>query len=591
MQTDVQEKNDDYAPLGPVMMILLGLAVGVIGGFGAVIFRMMISFFHNLLFFGQLFNLVYDANIHTAPSIWGIGVILVPVVGALGVAWLVQTFAPEAKGHGVPEVIDAIYYNDGKIRPMVAFFKSIASALSIGSGGSVGREGPIIQIGSAFGSTLGQIIRMPMRQRVTLIAAGAGAGIAATFNAPIGGVAFAVELLLVSVNASTMAVVAMATITASYIGRMFLGLYPAFDIPSLAVPETHLTKVAELALFIPFGILIGLASTIFIRMIYWFEDKFESLPFSYYLRHMLGMLMLGIIIYAFMHFTGHYYVQGVGYATIVDVLTGMLKHPWFLLLLFAAKLLATSLTLGSGASGGVFSPGLFMGATLGAACGGFLVGLFPMAGFSPVMFAVAGMAGMVSGTTGAVLTAITMLFEMTRDYNAVLPIVLTVTIAYITRMTLSRESIYTLKLLRRGHAVHEGLQAAVSSAQFAEHVMSKAMLIVSSSQLASDQNLIREAQQAEQTIIVENNGQILGVLKEGAEGSDLDRCLRKAFIVVSPTTGLLDILRKLRYNKAEVAIVTNNIKSQATADICGVITPREVTIFTGRVAELMNESV
>src|SRR5262245_59808923 len=177
------------------VMILCALGVGVIAGFGAVVFRAMIGLFHNLLFLRQ-WSFDYDANIHTPPSPWGAGIILVPVLGAVAVAFLVKTFAPEAKGHGVPEVMDAIYHKEGRIRPIVALVKSLASAISIGSGGSVGREGPIIQVGAAFGSTLGQVIAMPARLRAVLIAAGAGGGIAATFNTPIGGIAFAVELML-----------------------------------------------------------------------------------------------------------------------------------------------------------------------------------------------------------------------------------------------------------------------------------------------------------------------------------------------------------------------------------------------------------
>src|SRR5271169_820655 len=184
-------------------LVLASLAVGVVAGFGAVLFRALIGGFHNLLFLGR-FSLDYDANVHTAASLWGAWVIGVPVLGAVGVAWLVKTFAPEAKGHGVPEVLDAIYYHDGKIRPIVAAVKSLASALSIGSGGSVGREGPIIQIGSTFGSVLGQYIPMAVWQRITLIAAGTGAGIAATFNTPIGGLLFAVELILPEVSVRTL---------------------------------------------------------------------------------------------------------------------------------------------------------------------------------------------------------------------------------------------------------------------------------------------------------------------------------------------------------------------------------------------------
>ena len=169
---------------GPFRMMLFAFMVGAVTGLGAIAFRAMIAFVHNLLFFGH-WSFSYNANIHTAPSSWGIGIIFVPVIGAIIVAWLIKTFAPEAKGHGVPEVINAIYYDEGKIKPIVAVIKSLASSISIGSGGSVGREGPIIQIGSAFASTVGQIFAMPTRQRIILIAAGAGAGIGATFNAPL----------------------------------------------------------------------------------------------------------------------------------------------------------------------------------------------------------------------------------------------------------------------------------------------------------------------------------------------------------------------------------------------------------------------
>ena len=191
----------------------------------------------------------YDANLFTPPSPWGADVILVPVVGAIAVTFLVSRFAPEAKGHGVPEVMDAIYYRGGVIRPIVAVVKSLASAIAIGSGSSVGREGPIIQIGSALGSTLGQLLRMTPAQRIILVASGAGAGIAATFNTPIGGVLFAVELLLPEVSARTFLPVALATGTATFVGRFFFGDQPAFAVPSMTPLSTHITSSLTLMLY------------------------------------------------------------------------------------------------------------------------------------------------------------------------------------------------------------------------------------------------------------------------------------------------------------------------------------------------------
>ena len=211
-------------------MSLLAIVVGVITGFGAVLFRALIGLIHNIAFLG-LFAIDYEASVFTPAGPWGAFIILAPVIGGLIVTFLITKFAPEARGHGVPEVMDAIYYKEGVIRPVVAVIKSLASAISIGTGAAVGREGPIIQIGSAIGSTLGQIIRMAPWQRITLVAAGAGAGIAATFNTPIGGVMFAIELMMPELSARTFLPVALATGTATFVGRIFFGIYPAFAIP------------------------------------------------------------------------------------------------------------------------------------------------------------------------------------------------------------------------------------------------------------------------------------------------------------------------------------------------------------------------
>ena len=216
-------------------------------------FAALIGFVHNILFLGHA-SFVYDASVFTPPSPWGALVILVPVIGSLGVTAIVNTFAPEAKGHGVPEVMDAIFYQRGIIRPIVAVAKSAASALAIGSGAAIGREGPIIQIGSAMGSTLGQIIAMPMAQRITLVGAGAGAGIAATFNTPIGGVLFATELMLPEVSANTFLPVALATGTATIIGRLFFGSQPAFAVPTqLAAIPNEPSSIVTLVLYACLG--------------------------------------------------------------------------------------------------------------------------------------------------------------------------------------------------------------------------------------------------------------------------------------------------------------------------------------------------
>ncbi|MEM8730943.1 MAG: chloride channel protein, partial [Pseudomonadota bacterium] len=250
-----------------LLMIGYALAVGVVAGVAAWAFRLLIGLTHNLLFLGTM-SVQYDANVVTAPGPWGWGVIFVPVVGAILVAWLVDTFAPEAKGHGVPEVMHAIHNENGMIRPQVAIVKSLASAISIGSGASVGREGPIVQIGSAFGSILGQIFPMNAADRSLLIAAGAGGGIAATFNAPLGGLLFTVELLMLTVNVKSMLIVATSTATATLIGRLLIGDQPSFNIPALqqALPEA--LDLPTLGVLLVLAILGGALSALFIRALY-----------------------------------------------------------------------------------------------------------------------------------------------------------------------------------------------------------------------------------------------------------------------------------------------------------------------------------
>ncbi|MGA9193128.1 MAG: chloride channel protein, partial [Anaerolineales bacterium] len=378
--------------LGSLKFSSLSILVGIVAGLGAVLFRAMIALFHNFFFLGKL-SIIYDTNSHTPAGPWGPGIILVPVIGGAIVSFLVKNFAPEAKGHGVPEVMDAIYYNRGRIRPVVAAIKSLASAISIGSGGSVGREGPIIQIGSSFGSTLGQLIRMPHWQRIALIAGGAGGGIAATFNTPVGGILFAIEIMMNEISVRTLVPVAISTATATYVGRLVFGPTPSFVIPRFETPFFHVTEPLVLLSYVGLGLLMGLVSAVFIKSIYGFEDFFDKrIGGSYYRRHLLGMLLVGVMLYVTFRLYGKYYIQGVGYGTIQDVLSGVQFSVALLILLAVLKLVATSLTLGSGASGGIFSPALFLGATVGGAYGLFLDQLFPAFSISAPAFAVAGMA-------------------------------------------------------------------------------------------------------------------------------------------------------------------------------------------------------
>jgi len=586
-----RRRNPDAAEarrIGLLRLSLLALIVGIVTGLGAVVFRDLIGLIHNLLFFGQL-AVTYDANVFTPPSAWGAGVILVPVVGAIGVTFLVSTFAPEAKGHGVPEVMDAIYYKSGIIRPVVAVVKSLASAVAIGSGAAVGREGPIIQIGSALGSTLGQLRRMTPGERIILVAAGAGAGIAATFNTPIGGVMFAIELMMPEVSVRTFLPVALATGTATFIGRFFFGPQPAFSVPPLAPMTADASSGALLLLYALLGALTGVAAAGFVRGLHLAEDLFDRIR-GRYVRHMLGMLLVGLLMYGLQQGFGQYYVDGVGYATVQAILQGQLTSVGLLALLVIGKLLATSLSLGSGSSGGIFSPSLFLGATIGATFAGALQALHPPFPVNAAAFAMVGMGAMVGGGTGAVMTAITMIFEMTLDYEIVLPMILAVAVSVGVRRLLSRENIYTLKLVRRGHAIPKALHANMFLVRRAAEVMDTDIVLAPADQ-RFDEFLAEPAHGGRMRHVVVTEGQrILGVLRvntalrHAAEaapahvaGGPLMRDLAsRHFTVVGEGDIVADVIRRIWRRHAMMALVVARRGVPRAADIAGVITKEHV---------------
>ena len=551
---------DARKALGPFSLSLLAIVLGAVAGVGALGFRLLIGLCHNLIFLGQL-STQYDSNLHTPPGPFGVAVAFAPALAGLLVIFLVRNFAPEAKGHGVPEVMDAIYYHKSVIRPVVAAVKSFASAISIGSGGSVGREGPIIQIGAAFGSWAGRVAGVSRWQLATLVAAGGGAGIAATFNTPIGGVLFAVEILLHEVSVRTLVPVALATASATYVGHFLFGDHPAFAVPALHMPAA--TTAALLPAYLLLGALMAVVSVIFIRALYGTEDLFEKwIPKNEYLRHFLGMLIVGGLAESMMLTRGHYYVQGVGYATVIDVLSGTLTSIGFLLALFLAKLLATSLTLGSGASGGVFSPALFMGATLGGAYGLALKAIFPTLHIDAAPLALAGMAGLVAGSTGAALTAIVMIFEMTLDYSVVLPLTLTVSVSYGLRRVLLAESMYTMKLARRGHPMPWALQAnAYLVHHVTDMVIDKVTVLPDTARI---EDLRLNEENANEEIVFMADDKVTGILsrtwalghesalREAKKPADL---ARHDYVVVSSDTAIFEVLARMQTARSSVAVV------------------------------------
>lgn len=381
--------------------------------------------------------------------------IVLPTVGALGVGHLTHFFAREAKGHGVPEVMDALYRKKGEIRPRVASIKAIASALTIGSGGSAGTEGPIIQIGAAIGSGLGRALRIGPQQRGIVVACGISAGIAAIFNAPIAGVLFALEIFLKDFSFRTFSpVVFSSVISCSVLHAIRAQDEAIFEVSALRSADYMFVGI-EFPLYLILGVLCAVAGVGFIRALYYTEDLTDRLTIPGPLKPAVGAMVLGI--------TGALYVYltpgsdmpaffGNGYPAIERTLGFTLNHMaiYTLLALFVLKALATCLTLGSGGSGGVFAPSLMLGATLGGAFGLGLarIGIIDPTGASA--YALVGMAAMVAATTHAPLTAIVMLYEITREPKVVLPVMFAAIIAVAVARLLLRDSIYTLKLSRRG---------------------------------------------------------------------------------------------------------------------------------------------
>jgi CIC family chloride channel protein len=374
---------------------------------------------------------------------------------------LVYFFAREAKGHGVPEVMEAVALKGGVIRKRVVFVKTLASAISISTGGSVGREGPIVQIGSAIGSTLGQLLKVSQDRMRTLVGCGAAAGIAATFNAPIAGAMFALEVVLGDFGLATFSPIVISSVVATAVSRAFLG-----DIPAFIVPAYNLVSVWEFPLYFVLGLFCAAGGVTFTKVLYRIEDLFDDFKFPEYLKAVIGGMILGA--------GGLFFPQilGVGYGAI-DLALMQKMALWLFLVLAVVKILATSITIGSGGSGGIFAPSLFLGAMAGAFFGAVVHQLFPGMTASPGAYSLVGMGAVVSATTHGPLTAILILFEMTGNYKIILPLMLSCIVATIFARQLMKDSIYTLKLARRGIDIREGKEVNVLKSMFVKDVMNR----------------------------------------------------------------------------------------------------------------------
>ncbi len=423
-------------------VILVAILIGLLGGYGAVLINYSIKLFQYGFWQGE-FNL---ESVKNYP--WYLK-LLVPTFGGIVVGLVIRYVAKEAKGHGVPEVMEAIALRNGIIRPRVVIAKLFSSALYIASGGSVGREGPVIQIGSAVGSVVGQFFKVNSKRMRTFVGCGAASGIAAAFNAPVAGALFAVEIILGDFAVPQFSPIVISSVTATIVSRHYLGDSPAFKVPAY-----HLVSALEVINYIILGVLAGLVALAFIKTLYYSEDVFDKFKAPDFIKGGIGGLIIGAIGLKFPS------IYGVGYDTMDQALkTGFIWY--FALSLVFIKIVSTSVSLGSGGSGGIFAPSLFLGAMLGTFFGNIVNILFPDWTADPGAYALVAMGGVVGAATHGPITSILIIFEMTNDYKIIVPLMITTIIATLVATRLHKESIYTLKLVRRGINIFAGREINV----------------------------------------------------------------------------------------------------------------------------------
>jgi chloride channel protein, CIC family len=428
------------------LMALLAALTGLAGGFGAIGFRFLIDSLQGLSY-GSGVNL--PALAQAMPwylKLW------IPAAGGLVVGTLVYFPARESQGQGVPAVMEAVAIKQGIMGRGVLFVKAVAPAVTIGTGGSAGIQGPIVHIGSGLGSVIGQGLRVSGYRIRTLVGCGAAAGIAATFNAPIAGCMFALEIILGEFGIATFSPIVISSVAATAVSRHFLG-----DSPVFSFPPYQLISAVELPIYVLLGFVCAAVAVLFISVLHRVETLFSRLRCPEYFKPMVGGLGVGLIALTYPE------VLGVGFSVIDHALMGGYPAA-FMLLLLGLKVLATSLTLGSGGHGGVFFPALFLGAMAGGSFGALVHGLLPDTTASAGAYGMVAMGALVSGTTHGPISAILMLFEMTGNYRIILPLMMACIVSSITATQWLTHSIYTLGLAAKGVNLEAGREINVLNA-------------------------------------------------------------------------------------------------------------------------------
>lgn len=418
--------------------LILGAITGVLCGFGAVVFHHSIDLISDLFFYPPP-ELIPGFVTFFPTSIPGIVyVILVPAVGGLFVGILAHVFEKGKKGEGIPSVILAVATKGGIIKGSVALLKTAQTAISIGTGGAGGKEGPIVQIGAAIGSWFGQTLNLSSDRLKILVGCGAAAGLSAAFNAPLGGAIFTMEIILRTFNSRSLGPIIVSSVFATVISRGIIGAEPAFQIPVYDLKSNY-----EFLIYITLGIFAGLLAVYFVKVMFYFDDFFSKIKMPTWAKPALGGLMVGVI---------GLFMPGIYGFTQQSIDKSLYNQNTLelMILLFMLKPLATALTIGSGGHGGTFAPSLFTGAMLGGAVGQVANIWFPEIAAPPGAYALVGMGAVVAGTTHASLTALIMVFEMTNNYRIILPLMLTIIISTLISRTILKGSLYTIRLGNQG---------------------------------------------------------------------------------------------------------------------------------------------
>jgi chloride channel protein, CIC family len=444
------------APFRMLLVSILSAAIGLVAGVVAFALYKLIGLFTNLFFFHR-WSTDFSSAQHNQ---LGWLVIVVPVIGGLIVGIMAKYGTSKIKGHGIPEAMEAVLFNRSRIAPRVAILKPISAAIAIGTGGPFGAEGPIIQTGGAIGSLVGQAFHTTAVERKVLLACGAAAGMSATFNTPIAGVILAIELLLFEFKSRSFIPLVIASTLATAVHMQLLGMGPMFRVSPMdfAIPR-------GLPFYLALGVICGLAAVGFSKLLYWVEDQFDKLPIDELWWPAIGALGLGIIGFFVPR------VLGVGYDTIGDILNGQLAWK-LLLIVMLAKAAALAVSLGSGTSGGLLAPCFMWSAAMGGIFAMVANHFLPGAHLSPGAFALVAMGAVFAAASRATFTFIIFAFEITRDYNSVLPLMLVSVIADgIAMLLMPTSSIMTEKLARRGLHVHQDYEADVLSQTRVEETM------------------------------------------------------------------------------------------------------------------------